>query len=87
MSGVNAEEITEEGLPNYYQFFMKEGRLETISAERSRDRQMAAGEIAPVPMETPLPDFTLPDGFGKQYGLRDWVGKKFLVLTTMRTWW
>lgn len=76
-----------EGLPNYYQFFMKEGGQVVIEAERERDEQIEAGVVAPVTVGEPLKDFSLPDGFGNVIGLRDFVGKKNVVLVTFRTWW
>ena len=32
-------------------------------------------------------DRTLMNGFGHTVGLRDYIGKKNVVLTTFRTWW
>ena len=76
-----------EGLPRYYEFFMKEGGQVVIAAERERDEDIDRGEAVPVAMDVPLPEFRLPDGFGNVIGLRDYVGKKNVVLTTFRTWW
>ena len=76
-----------EGLPRYYEFFMKEGGQVVIAAERERDEQIDLGEAVPVAMDVPVPGFRLPDGFGNVIGLRDYVGKKNIVLTTFRTWW
>ncbi len=76
-----------DALPNYYAFFMKTGRQETLSSEAERNEQIASGDLAPVEVGTPAPDFKLPDGFGNIVGLRDYVGKKNIVLSTMRTWW
>ncbi len=81
----SVEEV--EGLPRYYEFFMKEGGQVLIAAERERDEQIGRGESVPVAVDVPAPDFRLPDGFGKVVGLRDYIGKKNVVLTTFRTWW
>ncbi len=76
-----------DGLPRYYEFFMKEGGQVVIAPERERDEQIDRGEAVPVAVDVPAPDFRLPDGFGNVIGLRDYVGKKNVVLTTFRTWW
>lgn len=76
-----------EGLPRYYEFFMKEGGQVVITAERERDEQIHLGEAVPVALDVRVPDFRLPDGFGNVIGLRDYIGKKNVVLTTFRTWW
>lgn len=76
-----------QDLPNYFQFFMKTGKLEAIPAEVKRNELIASGELGPIHVGKPVPDFRLPDGFGNTIGLRDYVGKKNVVLTTMRTWW
>jgi len=79
------EEVAE--LPGYYEFFLKQGSQKRIAAERARDEAIETGDLTPVAMNEPVPDFELPDGFGNTIGLRDYVGKKNVVLTTFRTWW
>ncbi len=76
-----------EGLPSYFEFFMKEGGQVTIPAEDARDAEIAAGEYEPLSDGRAVPDFTLPDGFGNTIRLKDYIGKKNIVLTTFRTWW
>jgi hypothetical protein len=79
--------IAQDDLPGYYQFFMKSGDLTVLNEERERDEEIASGDIAPVHVGKLVADFKLPDGFGNTIGLRDYIGKKNVVLTTMRTWW
>lgn len=78
-------------MPSYYQFFMKEGSMKAIEPELERDReiegQTAAGQFAPREIGVAAPDLALPDGNGRMIGLRDYIGKKNLVVTTFRTWW
>lgn len=74
-------------LPGYYEFYEKAGKQIRIEAEIERDEKIAAGELAPVQVDRPIEDFRLPDGFGNTIALRDYIGKKNVVLTTFRTWW
>lgn len=83
---LGAEEVKQD-LPGYYEFFAKTGKLTRLDSEVKRDEAVKAGKIVPAPMNQPLPDLKLPDGFGKVYGTRDHVGKKNLVLVTGRAWW
>ena len=80
-----AEEV--DGLPGYYKFFMKKADLTVLPEETERDDEISAGRIESVHVGSPAPDLTLPDGFGNKVGLRDYIGKKNVVLSTMRTWW
>ena len=84
---LGAEEGSEQDLPGYYEFFAKTGKLTRLDSEVKRDEAVKAGKIVPVPMNQPLPDLRLPDGFGKVHGTRDSVGKKNRVLVTGRAWW
>lgn len=77
----------DEALPRYYEFFMKQGAQTTIEAEAERNEQIESGELNLEYVGRPIDDFTLPDGFGNDIGLRDYIGKKNIVLTTFRTWW
>jgi len=82
-----AQEDAERDLPGYYEFFTKTGKLTRLKSEVKRDDDVKAGKIKPVPMNEPLIDLKLPDGFGKIHGTRQYVGKKNLVLITGRAWW
>lgn len=82
-----AQEVDTDEKPGYFQFFMKNGKFETIKEEAERNEQIAAGELTPREVNEPVPNFKLPDGFGNSIGLRDYVGEKNVVLSTMRTWW
>ncbi len=73
--------------PFYYQFFMKTDNFEVIPQEKERNDQIGQGELKPIHVGRPIEDFKLPDGFGNIVGLRDYVGKKNVFLSTMRTWW
>lgn len=76
-----------EELPAYYEFFMKQGGQTAIPAELERNERIVAGDWKPITIQRPIEDFKLPDGFGNTVGLRDYIGKKNVVLTTFRTWW
>ena len=76
-----------EDLPAYYEFFMKQGGQTAITAELERNERIVAGDWKPIAIQRPIEDFNLPDGFGNTVGLRDYIGKKNVVLTTFRTWW
>ncbi len=83
----SAEPIRAEGLPGYYEFFMKAGKLTRIAQEEARDERISAGELAPVRVRKPLPDVALPLPSGEQLSLRSYVGKRNLVLVSFRSWW
>lgn len=83
----SASSVEKSSQPSYYQFFMKEGEATVIHAERKRDKGIASGVLTPIHVGEPIQDFKLPDGFGNTIGLRDYIGKKNIVLTTFRTWW
>ena len=89
ISPLTAAEENREGneLPGYYKFFMKSGDKTSIPAERERDELIEQGKLNPVHIGKPIEDIKLPDGFGNTIGLRDYIGKKNVVLTTFRTWW
>ena len=76
-----------EDLPGYYEFFMKAGKLTRIADEVKQDERIQSGELKPVHVGKPAVEVRLPDGFGKQFGPRDYVGEKNLVLITGRAWW
>jgi hypothetical protein len=82
---VAAEEV--EGLPRYYTFFMKQADQIRLPEESERDVLIEQGKLRPISVDSPLPDWVLPDGFGNNIALRDYIGKKNVVLSTMRTWW
>ncbi|PCJ62684.1 MAG: hypothetical protein COA73_06280 [Candidatus Hydrogenedentota bacterium] len=81
----NADEV--DGLPGYYTFFMKQAEQSMLPEESHRDSLIDEGEIAPIELNQPMPAWVLPDGFGNNIAIRDYIGKKNIVLTTMRTWW
>jgi len=85
VSTVAAEEV--DGLPRYYTFFMKQADQTLLPEESQRDALIEQGSLRPVSVDSPLPDWVLPDGFGNNIALRDYVGKKNIVLSTMRAWW
>lgn len=74
-------------LPGYYRWYKKTGDQTVLPPEAERDGRMQQGELGAETVEFPLPDLSLPDADGNLVGLRDWVGKKNLVLVNYRTWW
>lgn len=76
-----------KSLPGYYQFYEKAGAMVRIEAEIERDERIESGDLEPVYVGKAVDDLYLPDGFGNVIGLRDYIGKKNVVLTTFRTWW
>ena len=74
-------------LPGYYRWYKKSGDQTVLPPEAERDGRMQQGELGAETVEFPLPDLELPDADGNLVGLRDWVGKKNLVLVNYRTWW
>ncbi len=81
------DESVDAELPGYYRFYKKAGDQTVLPAEARRDGALSDGEPATLKVEYPLPDLALPDVDGTLVGLRDWVGKKNLVIVNYRTWW
>ena len=80
-------EVIIHELPGFYEFYMKTGAQETLRQERSRDRQIEAGELVPIRMNEPLPPLSLPLPNGEQLDFLDYKGKKNLVIVSYRSWW
>ena len=86
-AGGASEPERAEGLPGYYEFFMKAGKLTRIKDEAARDERIEAGELAPIRLTEPLPDLVLPLAGGGNLELASYRDRKHLVLVSFRSWW
>jgi hypothetical protein len=86
-TGVSAEPERAEGLPGYYEFFMKAGKLTRIDDEAARDERIEAGELAPIRVQEPLPNLVLPLASGEKLDLASYRDRKHIVLVSFRSWW
>ena len=77
----------ETELPGYYSLLKETGKMATVTAQKQRDAQVKRGELKPIHVGKPVADIRFPDAKGRTIGLRDYVGKKNLVLTMDRAWW
>ncbi len=74
-------------IPGYYEFFMKTGKLVRLKTEIKRDQQIAAGELKPQQMSTPLPKWKLADSSGKDLDVHSLLDKRNLLIVSFRSWW
>ncbi len=83
----NGAPVLMDGLPGYYEFFMKTGKLVELEAEQARNRRIDAGEYLPIAVNADLPGFKLPDAKGEELDFLSYRGQRSLVIVSFRSWW
>ena len=86
-TGASSEPARSAGLPGYYEFFMKAGKLVRIEDEVIRDERIEIGELTPVRVNEPLPNLVLPLAEGGSLDLASYRDRRHIVLVSFRSWW